>query len=210
MWSTTNTIPSMENKSTELKKVFADAANAAIKRGQTTEESVFAGISAVKLKERNTKPIVKTYEPPSHIKALIDKANNPTVVDEEIESASRELIGAKFDSIGRLILTFDDGQYLVTEPVPVSSTIESRVAIVEKSSDTLKDEFETTGETNPVYSYASGNLSRIDYASGNYKLFTYSSGVLTQVDYVKATNTYRKVLSYNPDGSLANIQYLTL
>lgn len=74
-----------------------------------------------------------------------------------------------------------------------------------------KDEFSAAEETDPVFTYASGNLSRIDYASGNYKLFTYDvSGNLTQLDFVKGGITYRKVMSYDLDFNLTDITFSTV
>lgn len=65
-------------------------------------------------------------------------------------------------------------------------------------------------EINPVLTYEAGRVSRIDYASGAYKLFTYAAGVLTQLDYVTAAGTTRKTFEYNPDGSLAAIEQVEL
>lgn len=67
------------------------------------------------------------------------------------------------------------------------------------------DVISNTNESSPVLSYASGVLSRIDYASGHYKLLSYTLGKLTQIDYVVGTKTIRKTLSYNSAGSLLNI-----
>lgn len=63
----------------------------------------------------------------------------------------------------------------------------------------------TAGETNPAFTYAAGRVTRIDYASGAYKLLTYTAGVLTQLDYVVGAVTTRKTFTYNPDGTLAAI-----
>jgi hypothetical protein len=61
-------------------------------------------------------------------------------------------------------------------------------------------------ESSPVFTYASGRVSRIDYASGNYKLFAYTAGVLTQLDYVRpGQTTIRKVFAYAPNGALSSI-----
>jgi len=61
-------------------------------------------------------------------------------------------------------------------------------------------------ETDPIFTYTDNRVSRIDYASGNYKLFTYTLGVLTQLDHVRpGDTTIRKTFTYNPDGSLASI-----
>lgn len=60
-------------------------------------------------------------------------------------------------------------------------------------------------DKNPVYTYAAGVLTRVDYASGNYKTFSYSGGRLSQLQYVLAGRTMTKVFSYNLDGTLASI-----
>ncbi len=62
-------------------------------------------------------------------------------------------------------------------------------------------------ESNPVFTYdlVTGNVTNITYNSGNYKTFTYNSGVVSVIDYVIGTTTYRKTFTYNPNGSLANI-----
>jgi hypothetical protein len=62
-----------------------------------------------------------------------------------------------------------------------------------------------TPDKSPVLTYSSGLVSRIDYASGNYKLFTYSGTVLTQLQYVLPGRTITKTFSYNGDGTLAGI-----
>lgn len=63
-----------------------------------------------------------------------------------------------------------------------------------------------TPESNPVFTYdGTGALTRVDYASGNYKLFTYTGSALTQLDHVIGASTVRKVFAYNPDGSLASV-----
>lgn len=60
-------------------------------------------------------------------------------------------------------------------------------------------------DKSPVFTYAAGLLTRVDYASGNYKTFTYTAGVLTQVVYVLPGRTVTKVFTYGIDGSLASI-----
>lgn len=74
-----------------------------------------------------------------------------------------------------------------------------------------KDEFSAAEETDPVFTYTSGNLIRIDYASGNYKLFTYDLvGNLTQLDFVKGGATYRKVMTYDLDFNLTDIDFIVI
>ncbi|UZZ64503.1 tail fiber protein, partial [Curvibacter phage PCA1] len=65
-------------------------------------------------------------------------------------------------------------------------------------------------EQAPVFSYATGRVSRIDYASGNFKLFSYLDGKLTAVDYNRSGVITRKAFTYNQDGTLASIAETTL
>ena len=60
-------------------------------------------------------------------------------------------------------------------------------------------------ETDPVFTYVNQLVTRIDYASGNYKLFTYAANILTQLDYIVGLVTIRKQFYYNGDGTLAYI-----
>lgn len=60
-------------------------------------------------------------------------------------------------------------------------------------------------ETDPVFTYVNQLVTRIDYASGNYKLFTYVASILTQLDYIIGPLTVRKQFYYNGDGTLAYI-----
>lgn len=54
-----------------------------------------------------------------------------------------------------------------------------------------------SAETNPVFTYTSGNLTSVVYASGNSKVLTYSSGLLSQVDYIRTgLTTIRKTFAY--------------
>jgi hypothetical protein len=60
-------------------------------------------------------------------------------------------------------------------------------------------------DKSPVFSYTNGLLTRIDYASGSYKLFSYTGSTLTQLQYVLPGRTITKVFAYNIDGTLASI-----
>lgn len=63
----------------------------------------------------------------------------------------------------------------------------------------------TKPDKSPSFTYTNGDLTRIDYASGNYKTFTYTAGVLTTVVYTLAGRTVTKTFAYNPDGTLASV-----
>jgi hypothetical protein len=49
---------------------------------------------------------------------------------------------------------------------------------------------------NPIFTYTSGALTSILYSSGATKTFTYTDGVLTRIDLVVGSKTFRKVFNY--------------
>jgi hypothetical protein len=66
-------------------------------------------------------------------------------------------------------------------------------------------------ESGPLFTYAGGDLARIDYDSGNYKLFTHSAGALRTIDYVRAGQpTIRKTFNYDGSGNLTSIDQTTI
>jgi hypothetical protein len=91
-----------------------------------------------------------------------------------------------------------DGKIHIKGSAGASTALQSEIA------------FASSVETNPVYTYTSGNLTRIDYASGNYKVFTYTSGNLTRIDYVKGSSTFRKDFVYDLSDNLTQITYSLL
>lgn len=60
-------------------------------------------------------------------------------------------------------------------------------------------------ETNPVFTYTNGLITRIDYDSGNYKILSYIDGVLVLIDYIIGLTTKRKTFNFNTDGYLISI-----
>jgi len=76
---------------------------------------------------------------------------------------------------------------------------------VSASNMTINNLQVATNEVGPALTYTSGNLTRVDYDSGNYKIFSYTDDILTQVDYVVGSTTIRKTLNYNLDGTLASV-----
>jgi hypothetical protein len=59
-------------------------------------------------------------------------------------------------------------------------------------------------EINPVFTYTNGNLTRIDYESGNYKTFAYSDGALSVLTYYTDEKVVTKTFNYT-NGALSSI-----
>ena len=59
-------------------------------------------------------------------------------------------------------------------------------------------------EINPEFSYTNGNLTRIDYDSGNYKTFEYADGALSILTYYTAEKVITKNFYYT-NGALTSI-----
>lgn len=63
-----------------------------------------------------------------------------------------------------------------------------------------------TGYKDPTYTYTDDDLTRIDYATGEYQTFEYNAeGDVTVIDVVTTTGTTRFTFSYNADGSLHDV-----
>lgn len=88
-WSKDKTITSLENKSDKVKEVFAEAANAALSRGLSEEDAVFAGLGAVSRYEKANKPLKKSLKPelPIHVKAILEARKQKE--QEELENLKK-------------------------------------------------------------------------------------------------------------------------
>jgi hypothetical protein len=94
-----------------------------------------------------------------------------------------------------------------------NSTIQGNVSAsgnIAASNMTINNLQVATNEIGPSLTYTSGNLTRVDYDSGNYKIFSYTDDILTQIDYVVGSTTIRKTLNYNLDGTLASVDQTTI
>lgn len=134
-WSKTNTIDSLKNKSDKIKEVFAEAANSALKRGLSEEEAIFAGLGAVSRYEKVLDSVKKSVKPeiPLHLKAVLQaqegKIQKAYLPDNSITSdSSRSLVSVDWDKQGRLVLTFDDGEKIVTSQAPIAENITQNFA----------------------------------------------------------------------------------
>lgn len=63
-----------------------------------------------------------------------------------------------------------------------------------------------TRERNPVFTWTDGRVTRIDYASGAYKVLTYNpNDTLNTTSTVNAFFTLTKTFHYNVNGSISHI-----
>lgn len=141
MFTALNTIPFLAGKSREIRVLFADTANEALTQGRSHDEAVFKALAIVKQTEQ--KSIKKFVKPsvPLHLQALLDLKNNPNRHQEalqELEKAktttdsqqpSNDVVGAVFDSKGRLILKLKDGKTITSNVAPVTA-VETNVIVV--------------------------------------------------------------------------------
>lgn len=130
-WSADNTTPTIQGKSLKLRELFAKTANAALAKGFSKEEAIFAGTNAVKIEERKNQPAkAAPAKVPAHIEALrsytnpfeITKADEATVALTSVKSAD-------FDADGHLVLSMSDGKKIKTKNKAVEQNIEQNIAI---------------------------------------------------------------------------------
>jgi hypothetical protein len=150
-FSALNTIPSLEGKPREVRLLFAEAANAAIAKGRTTDEAIFQALAKVKSSsDSKAKKPIKPKKP-RHLQALLDITNTFTPVAasdssqtaitasllakgaEGINAAAKDIVSAEFDAKGRLILKFRDGKTIMSNVAPITA-VEHSVVVVENGS----------------------------------------------------------------------------
>lgn len=147
--------PAIVNKSLKAKQAFLSGYSSAISRGLTDDEAYFSGLSQATTAERLEKASRQPSEPikpklPQHLAVLLEKrseaATAPPVSTPRIKQeflgknalvpdSDRSLVSATWDRNGRLQLQFDDGQKIITDPVPVSENIEQYISVTAGSSE---------------------------------------------------------------------------
>lgn len=149
--------PAIVNKSLRAKQAFLSGYTSAINRGLTDDEAYFSGLSQATTTERIEKAQKQPLEPikpkvPQHLAVLLEKRSEASTVTPAstpvtpkikqeflgknalVPDSERSLVSATWDKNGRLLLQFDDGQKIVTDPVPVSENIEQYISVSAGSS----------------------------------------------------------------------------
>jgi hypothetical protein len=139
-WSANNTVPAIQSKSLKLRELFAKVANASLDKGLSEQESIFAGINAVKIEERKNQPAkVKEPKKPSHVESLRSYTNPFEMVSkaENIPEPVAEIKSIEFDSIGRLVILMSDGKKIITKNKAVEEHIHQAVTITQDNQASL-------------------------------------------------------------------------
>lgn len=133
-WSASNTIPAMQGKSIKLRELFAKVANAALDKGQTQEEAIFAGTSAVKIQEKKDQP--PKPKVPAHLAAVRSMSGSPYELTSKAANTqgtpqvlSPTIQAVEFDNEGHLVVLMSDGRRIVTKGKAVEQTIDQRIGI---------------------------------------------------------------------------------
>lgn len=156
LWSADNTPISMQGKSLKLRELFARTANAAIAKGFSKDEAIFAATNAVKSEEKKNQPI--RTKP-----AVTRSFTNPfEVVNKATESVETSAVvatvkAAEFDAQGHLVILMSDGKRIVTKGKAVSQNINQTVGV----------------SVNPVFDHVQLNTT------ANYTSEDYLPGMLT-------------------------------
>lgn len=147
MFSALNTIPSLAGKSREIRVLFADTANQALEQGRSTDEAIFKALNVVKLKEQQS---IKKFVPqsvPAHLQAILNVRSASNLAQEALQAAekekasldsqqaSNEVVDAKFDPQGRLVLKLKDGKTITSNVAPITA-VETNVVVVGSSDST--------------------------------------------------------------------------
>lgn len=131
-WKLSNLPFSLVSKSNELKQVAIQTANTCLEKGMSQAEAEFSALQAVTILERKSKPVRKSIEKkpvPQHLLAVLQKNvdESPEPIFKELQS--KELVGAYFDPFNRLVLQFNTGQEIKTQPIQIEQIIEQKINV---------------------------------------------------------------------------------
>ncbi len=154
LWSADNTPISIQGKSLKLRELFARTANAAIAKGLSRDEAIFAASNAVKSEEKKNQPAktkAKTVASFTSPFEVVSKAAEDQVPEVATVKA------AEFDAQGHLVLLMTDGKRIVTKGKAVEQHINQSVGV----------------SVNPVFDHVQMNTT------ANYTSEDYLPGMLT-------------------------------
>jgi len=150
-WSVDNLPASIKNKPLKYQELFIKTANAALAKGFSKDESMFAGANAVKIEENKNKPAkeVKAKPPavPSHVPSTRSFTDPFEVVSKALEPITSTIKAAEFDAQGHLVILMSDGRRIVTKGKAAEQHIDQRIVIgaENKASSTFSVMKEPTG-----------------------------------------------------------------
>lgn len=168
-WKLSNLPNSFASKSLELRKIAVDTANNCLEKGMTPSEAEFSALQAVTILERKDKPIKKSVEKkpvPQHLLAVLQKnvEESPEPIFKELQS--KELAGAYFDPFNRLVLQFNTGQEIKTQPIQIEQIIEQKINVAIPNIFTFM-RF-TTNTVDPLYEEGMLFYDQVDHSLAYY------------------------------------------
>lgn len=135
-WSADNLPASIKNKPLKYQQLFIKTANAALAKGFSKDESMFAGANAVKIEENKNKPAKEakvkpavTPSLPSHVPSTRSFTDPFEVVSKALEPIAPTIKAAEFDAQGHLVILMSDGKRIVTKGKAVEQHIQQSVGV---------------------------------------------------------------------------------
>jgi hypothetical protein len=209
-WSKDKTLPSLKNKSDEIKVLFAEVANKVLSETQDEEKAIEAGLSSVSKKEGKVrvKKSSNTPEIPLHLQMILrlkeskDQERLQEALESPLETLSEEdstqgtvtvekaleavvddpIVSLDWDKYNRLVLRFKSGKEIKSKPIPLKGT--SSVTIVGQGSGGSGS---SEGFIKESFETVSKNLDSSNalyqYTDGNLSSITYANGVIKTFEY---------------------------
>jgi hypothetical protein len=212
-WSKDKTLPSLKNKSDEIKVLFAEVANKVLSKTQDEEKAIEAGLSSVSKKEGKVrvKKSINTPEGPLHLQMILrlkeskDQERLSQALESPLETLSEEdstqgtvtvekaletlvddpILSLDWDKYNRLVLRFKSGKEIKSKPIPLKGNTSS-VTIVGNGPGGSGS---TEGFIKESFETVSKNLDSSNalyqYTDGNLSSITYANGVIKTFEYLQ-------------------------
>jgi hypothetical protein len=208
-WSKDKTLPSLKNKSDEIKVLFAEVANKVLSETQDEEKAIEAGLSSVSKKEGKVrvKKSSNTPEIPLHLQMILklkeskDQERLQEALESPLETLSEEdstqgtmtvekalegsiddpIVSLDWDKYNRLVLKFKSGKEIKSKPIPLKGNTSSVTIVGSGSGGSGEGFIKESFET--VSKNLDSSNALYQYTDGNLSSITYSNGVIKTFEY---------------------------
>jgi hypothetical protein len=208
-WSKDKTLPSLKNKSDEIKVLFAEVANKVLSETQDEEKAIEAGLSSVSKKEGKVrvKKSTNTPEIPLHLQMILrlkeskDQERLSQALESPLETLSEEdstqgsltvekalegvvddpIVSLDWDKYNRLVLRFKSGKEIKSKPIPLKGNTSSVTIVGNGSGGSSEGFIKESFET--VSKNLDSSNALYQYTDGNLSSITYANGVIKTFEY---------------------------
>lgn len=136
-WSADNLPASIKNKPLKYQELFIKTANAALAKGFSKDESMFAGANAVKIEENKNKPAKEAKAKPAVTPSHVPSTRSFTDPFEVVSKAAEQVIftpsitAVEINQAGYIVITLSDGKKITSKNKAIQENVSQNITITQ-------------------------------------------------------------------------------